>query len=442
MAYYPKAVEIGARYRLVAPSGVEAVFNDPLDPNYVGMLTEVTGLDSAEVRESADDLVEADGGQHGDFYFGRRPITMTARVYGHATVAERTRRIDLAERASIALRGDAFMSWKPSSRRDNLVTNPRAANDTQDWLNAGSGLGAGGTLTRVTGQTPPVGTTAFQVATTGTGAANQGAIIAIPTTPGKTYAVTIAAKRSAGTGTASAFVGGANFGAAINSNVWGTRTATFVAGATTTYVGVRQADSNTAASTFQFSDVMVREGTDTSYGDGDTAGWYWSGSPHRSASGDYIEMATWVRRQQPVRESGQWIKEIQLALVSQFAPVFSANAYSTSFNGSSQSVENHGSYPSYPIVRIAGASTNPTFDIEGRTFHTSGLTLAGGETVEYDMLNHTGLFTAGGRAGQSANRYIDFANTVTWPYIDAASSDDASISGGGTFQVVWRDTWA
>lgn len=70
-------VEQGAIYELVGPDGTRAVFNNRDDVDFVGWLTAPpSGLDSPEVRESADLLVEADGGIHGAFYFGRRPFTL------------------------------------------------------------------------------------------------------------------------------------------------------------------------------------------------------------------------------------------------------------------------------------------------------------------------------------------------------------------------------
>ena len=109
MAYYPFATERDARYQLVGPDGSTAVFGDPLDPNYVGAVTELTGLDSAEIRESAQDLTEADGGSHGYFYMSRRPIVFGVSVYGHQTVAERNLRIDRARRASLAFSGGSTL---------------------------------------------------------------------------------------------------------------------------------------------------------------------------------------------------------------------------------------------------------------------------------------------------------------------------------------------
>ena len=272
MAYIPLAQEVGAKYTLTSPDGVVAVFNDPSDPNYVGMLTDLSGLDSADVRESAMDLPEADGGYHGNFYFSRRPISMTASVFGHASILERSTRIDRARRASLALRGDSILKWTPN--------------------------------------------------------------------------------------------GG-------------------------------------------------------------------------------VEVFTTCRRQQPFRESGGWVKSIQLQMVSQYATI-QGTALKTVAAG--VAAENQGNYPAYPVIAISGSSSNPTVSDGSRVFRTTGLTLNadGSETVEFDMLNHTGVFTAGARTGQSANRYIDFA-TTQWPYLAGGGTTQTfALTGGGTtaISVRYRDTWA
>lgn len=106
--------EINARYTLTGPDGTVAVFNDQTDPNFIGMLTEVTGLDSPEVRESADDLVQMDGGIHGTFFYGRRPITMTGLILNPASITERNARQLRLSQASSAMRSDATLSWTPS----------------------------------------------------------------------------------------------------------------------------------------------------------------------------------------------------------------------------------------------------------------------------------------------------------------------------------------
>lgn len=277
MAYYPISTEFNAFFTLTGPDGSVATFNDPSDANYVGMLKEITGLDSPEIRESASELVEADGGAHGYFYLGRRPIVMTAAVFGHATLADRTLRIDRARRASNALRGDAVLKWKPSD--------------------------------------------------------------------------------------------------------WATRA--------------------------------------------------------------YIEVYVPVRRQQPFRESGQWVKEIQIPLVSEYATIQSTQLLTVA---GGVAAENRGNYPAFPVVSITGPSSNPTVSDGTRTFRTTGLSagtaLASGETVKFDFLNHTGVFTSGARNGQSANRFIDFA-TTQWPYLSGlGTSQTFTLAGGGTLSVDYRHTWA
>lgn len=446
MAYYPYAVETGAIYKLTNPNGAVAVFNDSLDASYVGMLTEVTGLDSPEVRESADELIEADGGTHGNFYFGRRPVVMNGRVFGHASVLERSTRLDRARRATMALRNDTTLSWYPSKYQANFVTNPRAVNDTNSWVTTGpSGLVTGGTLTRVTGVTPATGTTTFQLAKTTT--ANQGAGFPISVVAGKTYYVSVSARRTSGTGTPNIYVSGGGVDNTIQnlntSATFATTAVSFAATVTgTAYLIFRE--STTTATTFQFSDVMVSN-QNVAYFDGDSTGIYWAGDAHSSTSGNYIEMFTTVRRQQPFRESGAWNKDFQIALVSEFAPVFSTGLKTSSAAaGTPVSVENRGSWPSYPLLRIVGVSgSNPTITntTTGLTVvFTGGFLVASGETVEIDTLNHTAYFTAGARNGQSANRYVNYG-TSTWPSIPTGTNSFSLTGGAGTLAVAYRDTW-
>lgn len=119
----PVGVEQGAKYALTGPDGTRVVVNDPSDPDFIGWLTEPpSGLDSPEVRESAEDIVEGDGGVHGAFYMGRRPWSLTGivdvlpRLPGEAakTSAEIVnRRITRLQRATRALRADAVLAWSP-----------------------------------------------------------------------------------------------------------------------------------------------------------------------------------------------------------------------------------------------------------------------------------------------------------------------------------------
>lgn len=107
----PTGPQLSATFVLTGPDGSRAVFNDQTDRDYVGMLTEVSGLDSAEVRENADDLVQLDGGIHGEFFYGRRPMTLTGMLLNPASADDRNRRMTKLMRASNAMRSDGVLSW-------------------------------------------------------------------------------------------------------------------------------------------------------------------------------------------------------------------------------------------------------------------------------------------------------------------------------------------
>lgn len=114
MTLLPTGPQYGVKYTLTGPDGTIVTFNDDTDPNNVGMLTEITGFDSPDVRENADDLVQMDGGIHGDFFYGRRPITMTGKItsFGGST-ATRNMLMTRLMQATNAMRGDAILQWTP-----------------------------------------------------------------------------------------------------------------------------------------------------------------------------------------------------------------------------------------------------------------------------------------------------------------------------------------
>lgn len=115
------AYELDAIYVLTGPDGQRAVFNDQSDPDYVGVITEVSGLDSPEVRENADNLVQFDGGIHGDFFWGRRPVVLNGLILNPQSPAERNVRQNKLERASAALRGDAELKWTLSGGEQQFI---------------------------------------------------------------------------------------------------------------------------------------------------------------------------------------------------------------------------------------------------------------------------------------------------------------------------------
>lgn len=117
----PTGIQTSAKYTLTGPDGTRCVFNDQTDRDYVGALTDVTGLDSPDVRESADDLVQMDGGVHGDFFYGRRPMTMSGLILNPLSVDDRNRKMTKLQRASNAMRGDATLTWPTADGHEQFV---------------------------------------------------------------------------------------------------------------------------------------------------------------------------------------------------------------------------------------------------------------------------------------------------------------------------------
>lgn len=114
--------EIGAKYQLYGSDGTRIVFNDRTDPDWIGDLEGaegITGLDSAEVRESSEDRVDASGGVHGQFYFGRRPLTLAGKIVpvgatSAAGILNRNTRLDKLQKVSRAMGRDGLLVWTPT----------------------------------------------------------------------------------------------------------------------------------------------------------------------------------------------------------------------------------------------------------------------------------------------------------------------------------------
>lgn len=113
MALTPLGVQLSTKYTLTGPDGTIATFNDSTDANFVGYITELTGLDSPEVRENADNVSGADGGTHGAFYYGRRPITMSGEIINVVSNEDRNKKLTKLAQASNAMRANAKLEWTP-----------------------------------------------------------------------------------------------------------------------------------------------------------------------------------------------------------------------------------------------------------------------------------------------------------------------------------------
>jgi hypothetical protein len=112
-------MELGIPYELVGPDGTRIVFGNSdaakVDPDYVGWVDPevgVTGLDSPEVRESAQDTPQANGGIHFDFFHGRRPITAPIIIDPNVDVGTQIARAQKIKRATNAMSFDATLRWQ------------------------------------------------------------------------------------------------------------------------------------------------------------------------------------------------------------------------------------------------------------------------------------------------------------------------------------------
>ena len=114
MPVTPFGVEVGILYRLTGPDGTSVSFNDITQSDFVGYTEEVTGLDGPDTRESADLIVEGDGGYHGNFYHGRRPIVLSGIIDPNSFGAARNSMVSNLLRATNAMRQDAVLSWTPT----------------------------------------------------------------------------------------------------------------------------------------------------------------------------------------------------------------------------------------------------------------------------------------------------------------------------------------
>lgn len=119
----PTGPQYGVKMTLIGPDGTVVTFNDSTDANNVGTITEVTGFDSPDVRENGDDLVGMDGGYHGDFFYGRRPITITGLIHDHVDTVDRNLRMTRLMQATNAMRADAVLQWMPDGAiQEQFVT--------------------------------------------------------------------------------------------------------------------------------------------------------------------------------------------------------------------------------------------------------------------------------------------------------------------------------
>lgn len=113
-----------------------ATFNDPTDPDFVGILDpESSGLDAPEIREDSNDRVESDGAIFGDFFSGKRPVVLQGRIIA-STLTQRNERVGKLRAASLAKTADATLWWEDDAAGKVFVNLRRQQplRITKGWL--------------------------------------------------------------------------------------------------------------------------------------------------------------------------------------------------------------------------------------------------------------------------------------------------------------------
>jgi hypothetical protein len=496
-------VEFNVKYTLIGPDGTTAVFNDPSDPNYVGVLSEITGLDSPDVRESADDLVEMDGGIHGDFFYGRRPIVLNGVILNPSSASARNARMDLLSRASDAMRGDAVLTWQPSGsvpqyvrvRRQqplrvtggwqkqfqlplvaadpriyslslntstvftsdilgtNLVPNPSFEVDTSGWNVSNSSGVIAGTFARAVGggagwpasgvaSLRVTGTNAADTTARRVGAATSTGTSGFPVLPNTDYYSQV--QLSVNNGIVAS--GSNGFRMFINwyqasGAVSAIQSGTF--GSFTSFPGIGPLTisvQGTAPSDAAFAGIVVDATVNTVSDFVDF---------HMDAAiftpGTYLPYG-YFDGNDP--RGARWTGPTNQS-ASQLLPPTAGRTYGKTYNISYAAaaplgqllVTNGGTSLTYPVIRIYGPGNNPKiYNFTTGKIISLVYSLGAGDWLTIDTLNRTVLLN------DSTSRYsaVDFVNTAWWGL--APGVNDLRIAfdtyiAGSALRVDWRDAW-
>jgi hypothetical protein len=467
MAPFYYAPEDGALYTLVAPDGSRCVFNDQTDPDFCGINASATGLDSPDVMVATDTLVGADGGYNGNFYYGNRPITLNGMVYGFPDIPTRNLMLAKIMGASNAMQSDGALYLQPSPQAwgyENFIKNPSFEYGITGWLLSGpsgatmvqsNSWASSGTYSLALNGTTSSSFTSLSGNSSGTG------LNGLPVQAGATYTFgatfNITAIPSGATprvflnvydkngATISGLPPSAQNGTVGTTGVQTIVKSNYTLPANAAFVEFRAqiicaGGGPYGVTTFNLDSCFFSRNSSV-FTDGDQAGNWWSGTPGNSVSGNFVPMYTTFRRQQPTRFNGQWQKNYQLLLTSQYAPLFSANQVVIA-GGTSVNCENFGNYPAAPVVRVFGAGSSATINVTntttGQYVQINGpASLGAGHWLDIDMLNHTAVDDT----GTSWNQYINFGLS-SWPTLGPRSVSNWIVdAGGASLQVTYRHCW-
>jgi hypothetical protein len=487
----PFGQNISAQYTLTGPDGTRAVFNNMLDRDYVGMLTDVTGLDSPEVRESADDLVQMDGGLHGDFFFGRRPITLSGIILNPASVDDRDRRFTKIARASSAMRADAQLSWLTTAGEEQFVNVRR-----QQPLRVSGGWQKTFQIGLVASD-PRIYSRAIKTDDVTAEAIAPTTPVTVAADDFTTFTTGVLNGRAATTGGNWATTGGQDF---VPTSPTGGIMASIHSKVLAAILGPSITDTDIVADVRADNDAYNRVaarylGPTQHVYVGVSRGAF--GSPPScgiviyTTAGGYQSLGSlplvladigaapnyYVRVHMHVYESGVLFAELRrvsdnsvissttvshaalaaggelasgpAALMGseydatgivQFDSITVQSTIGLSGIAAEMTVANNGSATSWPILQLTGPGTNPTI----RNYTTGqqiafGVTLGSTDTLLIDTFNRTILLN-----GQPAYQTLDFANTDWWglaPGDNRLLLSFSDFNAGANMSIQWRDAW-
>lgn len=487
--------EYGVKYVLTGmqSDGVRITFNDPQDVDNVGFLSNITGLDSPDLRESADDLIGDDGGVHGNFFHGRRPIVLEGMI---------------DNRPNPAVHSELL----PTSVINNLVADPSAEPNTSGWGNDG------GTITwsqdTATGW-PVAGTSSFKVTRTAAGAGNincyrttpWSGVAYYPVEANKTY-ITSCYVRTAATSrvcqmrlqwydVAGVFIsetlGGGFTDTTAPQRIFTSGTAPANATSVrpiTDWFSAANAEVH-YADAYQLSEGSVLpvyfDGS-TSPGPQEPSYTQWTGTAHASTSQlisvtntlydenrvrnirmtalqrvtnamrkdmqmrwtptGGTEQVVYLRRQQPLRISGAYNKTFQAALVAADPRIYASAIKEQRFTpGAVTTIRNSGSMRTQPVATIFGPTTGTMNTIEVHN-HTTGeffvfaptYSLGVGQYIVIDFANKT----VTRESGTNIYDQVQYASTTWWQVEPGDNNIEFHASGTTTnanMLLRWQDAW-
>jgi hypothetical protein len=433
-------VEYGAVYTLTGPDGTKAVFNDSSDPNYVGILSpESSGLDSADVRESAQDGTQRDGGVHGDFYYGRRPVVLQGTVIA-SSKADRAAKIAKIKRASNALRADATLSWPAEGITGGVnvlgLRRQQPVRFTKGWVKdfmiplvAADAFIYGKLVTESYAYTPPESGLSSQKTTAGTVADAGGGFAWVGVANAK-VSDNVYATYTAEGATTSNELKFSNYGFAIPTT------------ALITGVKVEPEIKASVASSAETSDLHIfKTGGSGSVQTDEGVLWPIADSFRAYGNSNNLLGLTLTPAEVNSANFGFGIRvKTNKATVASIDSARITVYYEENGVQHAQTITQNGDAATAPVLKITGrtlASWKATNKTTGKSVTFNG-ELSTGQVLTLDLKNRTAYLLSGG-VTTNVYGFVDFANTNWWELIPGVN--ELELPPSAKVEVIYRDAY-